>query len=186
MPIDAAAWDAFAAGLRYVTGEFADEATFARLAAVLAELGRRPRHGRQPPVLLRHAAVVRHRPVRAPRRCGNARRGRRRVRPRHHREAVRPRPRLGAGAQRRGRSRCSDERRSSASTTTWARRRSRTSSSSASPTRSSSRCGTARYVDHVQITVGESIGRGGDAASSTRRPARCATSCRTTCCSCWR
>ena len=38
VPIDAAAWDAFAAGLRYVPGEFTDEATFTRLAAVLAGL----------------------------------------------------------------------------------------------------------------------------------------------------
>ncbi len=37
-PLEAAAWDAFAAGLRYVAGEFADPATFERLKAVLGEL----------------------------------------------------------------------------------------------------------------------------------------------------
>ena len=39
-----------------------------------------------------------------------------------------------------------------------------------------------RYVDHVQITVAETIGVEGRAAT-TRRPARCATWSRTTCCS---
>ena len=39
-----------------------------------------------------------------------------------------------------------------------------------------------QYVDHVQITVAESIGIEGR-ASSTRRPAPSATWCRTTCCS---
>ena len=44
-------------------------------------------------------------------------------------------------------------------------------------------------ISHVQITVAEELGRRGRAASSTTRPARCATWCRTTCCSCcasWR
>ena len=44
---------------------------------------------------------------------------------------------------------------------------------------------TNRYVDHVQITVAESLGVE-HRARSTRRPASCATSSRTTCCRCWR
>ena len=80
------------------------------------------------------------------------------VRPRRHREAVRPRSGLGAGARRRRPPAVLARARSTASTTTWARRPSRTSSRSGSPTRSSSPSGTTRYVDHVQITVGESIG----------------------------
>ena len=59
------------------------------------------------------------------------------------REAVRPRPRVGARAQPDAAHASSPRRRSSASTTTSARRRCRTSSTSASPTRSSSRSGTA-------------------------------------------
>ena len=39
-------------------------------------------------------------------------------------------------------------------------------------------------IDHVQITVAETARRRGRAATSTTRPARCATWCRTTCCSC--
>ena len=64
-------------------------------------------------------------------------------RARGRREAVRPRPRVGAGAQRDAALGLPGDERSSASTTTSARRRSRTSSTSASPTRSSSRSGTA-------------------------------------------
>ncbi len=37
-PLDAGAWDAFATGLRYVPGEFGDAATFERIKAVLADL----------------------------------------------------------------------------------------------------------------------------------------------------
>ena len=41
-----------------------------------------------------------------------------------------------------------------------------------------------KYVDHVQITVAETLGMEGGAAPTTTTPARCATWCRTTCCSC--
>jgi hypothetical protein len=46
----------------------------------------------------------------------------------------------------------------------------------------------AAHIDHVQITVAETLGVGA-AARITTAPARCATWCRTTCCSCcawWR
>ena len=66
-----------------------------------------------------------------------------RGRARHRREAVRPRPRVGARAERDPAPGLPRGVASSASTTTSARRRSRTSSTSASPTRSSSRSGTA-------------------------------------------
>ena len=42
-----------------------------------------------------------------------------------------------------------------------------------------------QFVDHVQITVAETIGVEGAPATTSRR-ARSATSSRTTCCSCWR
>ena len=74
-------------------------------------------------------------------------------------------------------------RRSSASTTTWARRRCRTSWCSASPTASSSRSGTATSSTTCRSPwPSRSASRA--AAASTRRPARCATWCRTTCCRC--
>jgi hypothetical protein len=41
------------------------------------------------------------------------------------------------------------------------------------------------FIDHVQITASEDIGIGTAPATTSTR-ARCATSCRTTCCSCWR
>ena len=40
-----------------------------------------------------------------------------------------------------------------------------------------------QYIDHVQITVAEDDRRRGSRLRTTRRPARCATSCRTTSCS---
>ena len=43
-----------------------------------------------------------------------------------------------------------------------------------------------RYVDHVQITVAESLGVGSPGRLLRRRRARSATSCRTTCSRCWR
>ena len=79
-------------------------------------------------------------------------------RARHRREAVRPRPRLGARAQSNPARRASTRSRSSASTTTSASGRCRTCCSSASRTRSSSRSGTATYVESVQITMAENFG----------------------------
>ena len=66
-----------------------------------------------------------------------------RQRAHHRREAVRPRSGLGARAERDAAQYLPEERRSSASITTSARRRCRTCCTSASPTRCSSRCGTA-------------------------------------------
>ena len=77
---------------------------------------------------------------------------------------------------------CSRSRASSASTTTSARRASRTSWSPASPTRSSSRCGTAAGSTTCRSPC-PSRSASATAAPTTTAPARCATWCRTTCCS---
>ena len=42
------------------------------------------------------------------------------------------------------------------------------------------------YIDHVQITVAETVGVERPRRATTSRPARCATWCRTTCSSCSR
>ena len=73
----------------------------------------------------------------------------------------------------------------SGSTTISARSRCRTSSTRASPTRSSSRSGTGPRPQHPDHHGGE-FRRRRTAATSTTRPARSATWCRTTCCRCWR
>ena len=98
------------------------------------------------------------------------------------REAVRPRPRLRARAERGARRSTSPRARSSGSTTTSARRRSRTCSRCASRTASSSRSGTA---SSSTTSRSPSPSRSGSRAArrSTSRPARSATSSRTTCCS---
>ena len=102
-------------------------------------------------------------------------------RARRRREAVRPRSRLGARAQRDPAPRLPRGRRSSASITTSARRRCRTSSTSASPTRSSSRSGTGTTSRTCRSRWPRASASRG-AASSTRRPASSATSSRTTSC----
>ena len=127
-------------------------AAFAKLCGAAALRGRRlrrPRHLRaaargagRPPAAAAlpgdPAQPVRHRGRRGPGRVGLRQR-----RPRRGREAVRPRPRLGPGAQRAPCTSSSPSRPSSASTTISARSRCRTCSTSASPTPSSSRSGTA-------------------------------------------
>ena len=100
------------------------------------------------------------------------------------REAVRPRPGRGRDAQPRACSRSSTSARSSGSTTTSARRPSRTSSRSASPTDL-----RAAVEPQLRRPRPDHRGRGrsgieGRGPATTTRPARCATSCRTTCCSC--
>ena len=112
--------------------------------------------------------------------AGLTARSRRPLAARGRREAVRPRSRVGAGAQPRRSARCSASDRSTASTTTSARRRSRTSSSSASPTASSSRSGTATTSTTCR-SRSPRRSASSSAAATTTRPARCATWCRTTC-----
>ena len=79
-------------------------------------------------------------------------------RPGRGREAVRPRPRVGRASSTTCCTGRSPRRRSSASTTSSARSRSRTCWCSASPTRCSSRCGTATSSSSVQITMAEDFG----------------------------
>ena len=111
----------------------------------------------------------------------------RRLAPGRRREAVRPRPGVARCELNDARRRRVHRRRTcSASTTTWARRRSRTSWRCGSPTRCSSRSGTRHYVDSVQITMAEDVGIGTPGRLLRHAPARPATCCRTTCCSCWR
>ena len=117
-------------------------------AAVHRRRLRRPRHVREaaqgarrrqaPDALPRHPAQPVRQRHRALGKSGCAGR-----RPRRRREAVRPRPRDRARAQPDPPLRLPESRPSSASTTISARKRSRTCCSSASPTRSSSRSGTA-------------------------------------------
>ena len=103
-----------------------------------------------------------------------------RGRPGGGREAVRARPRLGPRAQRDPAPGLPRATTCSASTTSSARSRSRTCSCSASPTRCSSRCGTATSSPACRSPWPRtSAWRAG--AGSTSRSAPCATSCRTTC-----
>ena len=101
-------------------------------------------------------------------------------RARHRREAVRPRSRVGAGAEPRAARGLPRGVRSSASITTSARRRCRTSCTSASPTRSSSRSGIAT-TSRTCRSRWPRASASRAAASSTKRPASSATSSRTTC-----
>ena len=152
-------WKQLAEGFRFVPGDFSDDVAFDNLRRTIEELDRvRGTDGNHafylaiPPVVLRGRgpAAQGARPRRA---------ARRRLAAGGDREAVRPRPRVGAGAQRRHSATVVPAAtRSSGSTTTSARRPSRTSWRCGSPTRCSSRCGTANYVDHVQITMAEDVG----------------------------
>ena len=126
-------------------------------------------------LLPRHPAGAVRRRDRRPR-PGRAHRGR----PGRRREAVRPRPRLGPRAQRVPAPGLPRGGRSSASTTSSARSRSRTCSCSGSPTRCSSRCGTATSSRACRSRWPRTSASGAG-ASSTRPSAPCATSCRTTC-----
>ncbi len=137
-----------------------------------------PRHRRQRPLLPGHPARrVRH--DRARPGGGRPGAGRGGLAAGDHREAVRPRPGVGPGAQPRAdRASCARSR-STGSTTTWGRRRSRTCWSSASPTASSSRSGTAATWTASRSPWPRTWGwRAG--ATTTSTPAWSGTWCRTT------
>ena len=129
--LDPAAFDKLCGLLRYVDGDYQDPATF---QAIRKELGsaQRPAHYLAIPPALFGPVVEQLGQV-----------GLRQGRPRHRREAVRRRPRLGAGAQPDPARHLRRDVDLPHRPLPRARGRSRTCSSSASPTRSWSRSGTA-------------------------------------------
>ena len=166
--------------LRYVAVDPEKPKTFKDLPADARQGRRRAGHAAATTCITSpcRRAFRRLRPL--PRRRGPDARGGGALAARDHREAVRPRPRVGARAEPadpRGPARSG---RSTGSITTSARRPCRTSWCSASPTASSSRSGTAATsITCRSPSPKRSASRG--AAATTRRPARCATWCRTTC-----
>ena len=102
--------------------------------------------------------------------------------PRRRREAVRPRPRVGARAQRRA-ARSTSTSRSCYRIDHFLGKMGRRGdpATCGSPTRSSSRSGTAHYVAVACRSRWPRTSASTTAATSTTRSARCATSCRTTC-----
>ena len=156
--------------------------TSSKLREKLEDDRRGQRHSREPPLLPRRPAE------RVPHGQRQPRHGGARGRSRGSSSALRasssrsPSATISRAATRSTRT-CtasSTRPRSSASTTTSARRRSRTSSRSASATRSASRSGTASTSTTCRSRWPRTSASRG-AASSTRRPGRRATSCRTTC-----
>ena len=105
LPLDEAAWRSFAERIVYQRLDFDERDGLRRPRRRVLDADRRgARDARQPPLLPRHPAVA----VRRDRRPARARRARpraprRRLAAGRHREAVRPRPRLGEAAQPRGR-----------------------------------------------------------------------------------
>ena len=172
------------AGYRYISGGYDDPETYKRLAALLEELDEpRGTGGNRLFYLSTPVGGVRsdrHRPRRG--RPDPDPGGRR---PGRDREAVRDGRAHGRAARRDRAPALRGVARSSGSTTTWARTPSRTSWRCASPTRCSSRSGTAPGSTTCRSPWPRRSGSA-PAAASTRAPARSATSCRTTCCRCWR
>ena len=111
--------------------------------------------------------------------------GKRRVAAAGDRKAVRHRPRLGQGAERRTAETRRLSTRSTGSITISARKRSRTSWCCASPTACSSRSGIAT-TSTTSRSPSTRSSASAIAAASTTQPARCATWCRTICSSCCR
>ena len=155
--------------LRYVDGDYGEPATFDALRRELGDAARPIHYLAIPPSMF---PVV----VESLGASGCAQR-----RARRRREAVRPRSRLGASAQRdaaHGVPRAGDlPHRPLPRQGAGAEPR----CSSASPTRSSSRSGTAT-TSRACRSRWPRASASRAAAASTRRPARSATSCRTTCC----
>ena len=160
-PLDEEHWDDFA---RACSSSPAASTTPAPTSSSRRKLEARRsavRHPRQPRLLPRRAAAGRRHVRRAPQ---GGRHGQRRRRRRRPSRASSSRSRSAATWTAPARSsthvgqRLRRSRRPTASTTTSARRRCRTCWCCASPTASSSRCGTRKYIDHVQITVAEEEG----------------------------
>ena len=157
--------------LRYVDGDYGDPGTFAALKQALGP-AKRPLHYLAIPPSLFGVVVDALATERAQRKRAPGRR-----------ETVRPRPRIGAGAQ-------SDPARAfsgagdlSHRSLSRARSRFRASSTPGSRTRRSSRCGTATMCAASRSPWRKRLGSTIAAASTTQR-ARSATWCRTTCFRC--
>ena len=156
-------WKQLAEGFRFVPGDFDDDDAFDTLRRTIEELdevrgtgGNHAFYLAIPPGFFGNVVgQLKEHGLAEPRRGLVAAGG--------GREAVRPRPRVGARAQRDPGDGLPAAARSSGSTTTSARRRSRTSWRCASPTTMFEPIWNSNYVDHVQITMAEDIGIGGRA-----------------------
>ena len=140
----------------YVQGDPDDDATYEKLGKELTASsashgtkGNRLFYLATPPRPSRRSAAI------SASRSGTRRE--RRLAARRHRKAVRHRSRLGARRSTKSCLASSTRSRFTASTIISARRRCRTSWCCASPTACSSRSGTAHHIDHVQITVAETL-----------------------------
>ena len=182
-PLDEDLWDSFARGLHYVSGSFDDASAYVALGERLAR-----RMQRTAPAGT-GCSTWRRRPTHTRRsRRGWARLAWCAAAATVDGRAWSSRSRSGTTSARRASSTrrsawCSASGRSIASTTTWAKRRSRTSWCSGSPTASSSRSGTAATSTTCR-SPWRRRSASKAAAATTRKRARCATWCRTTCCRC--
>ena len=129
--VDPEAFAKLSSQLRYIDGDYGDDATFTTLRQTLGGAAHPLHYLAIPPSMFETVGAA----ARRERLCDGGAGG--------GGEAVWTRSRVGAGVEPRAARRVPGGSRSSGSTTTWARSRSRTSSSSGSPTRSSSRSGTA-------------------------------------------
>ena len=171
-PVDADALAKLLGNLRYVSGDYADAATYRAIRRQLGDAERPTYYLAIPPSAF---GVV----VDGLARSGCAKNARLVVEKPFGRDLASARA-LNAPSTARSRSR-----RSSASITTWERNRCRTCWCSGSRTRSSSRSGThATSITSRSRWPRLSAWRG--EGGSTRRPARSATSSRTTCWRSWR
>ena len=191
-PFRETVWQQLQEGVRFVPGEFADDAAFDQLAETVRQLDVERGTGGNYAFYLSIPPKFFSTVVEQLKRSGSVRprpRGRRRahaVAAGGDREAVRPRPGRRAKELNDDRStRCSPRTRCSASTTTWARRRSRTSWRCASPTPCTSRSGTAATSTTSRSRWPRTSASAAGPATTTAS-ARPATSSRTTCCSCSR
>jgi hypothetical protein len=178
-------WADLVANARYVHGGYDDPATYQRLAELLAGVRRAAADGRQSGLLLRHTAAAVRADRDQPRQGRPERPRRRRLRPGGHREAVRV-----------GR----DERRGPLRRPVDGVRRGADLPHRPLPGQGDGAEPAGAAVRELDLRAHLEPHLGGqradhrrrdprasaNAAGSTRRRGRCATSCRTTCCRCCR
>ena len=177
--VDPDLWHWFARRIYYISGDFDDPKVYEELSPAAGRSGQGARHARQLLLLSGHVARTfsRYRGQTAGR--GRSGEGRPRLAARDHREAVRPRLRIGAQRSTKRSARSWTKSRSTASTITWARKPFRTSWCSVSRTASSSRSGTAA-TSIISRSRWPKPWAWSSAAGITTRPERCATWCPTT------